>query len=162
MICHYVWITQLLRSRHVSGWCGGIRRAEPGLTAGVGSLGEKRLVSAVCVDQGGCHLSKLRPNICVVTLERADSSSISDIACSMRTCADERWTVRSWLHCLRAEKHSTASSSRPAEQLPRPRVMLHADDRASGDSLILESGGQLESRSTRIENTGRYYWVICR
>jgi hypothetical protein len=74
----------------------------------------------------------------------------------MRTCADERWTVRSWLHCLRVEKHSTA------EQLPRPRVMLHADDRASGDSLILESGGQLESRSTSIENTGRYYWVICR
>jgi len=33
--------------------------------------------------------------------------------------------------------------------------MLHADDRASGDSLILESGGQLESCHTFIENTGR-------
>ena len=55
---------------------------EVDLTAGVGSLGEKRLVSAVCSDQGGCHLSRLRPNICVVTLERADNSSISDIACS--------------------------------------------------------------------------------
>jgi hypothetical protein len=45
----------------------------PGLTAGVSSLGEKRLVSAGSVDRGGGHLSRLRPNICVVTLERADS-----------------------------------------------------------------------------------------
>ena len=85
------------------------RMPGPGFTAGVSPLGEKRLVSAVCIDQGGCHLSKIRPNICVVTLERADSSSISDIACSMRTCADERWTVRSWLHCLRTE--STAQQA---------------------------------------------------
>lgn len=30
-------------------------------------------MSAGCVDQGGGHLNRLRPNICVVTLERADS-----------------------------------------------------------------------------------------
>jgi hypothetical protein len=75
----------------------------PGLTAGVSSLGEKRLVCAVCSDQGRGHLSRLRPNICVVTLEEQTVSSISDIACSMCTCADERWTIRSWLHYLRAE-----------------------------------------------------------
>ena len=75
----------------------------------------ERLVSAVCIDQGGSHLSNLRPNICVVTLERADSSSMSDIACSMRTCADERWATRSWLHYyLRTGKHSTTSSRPPS------------------------------------------------
>jgi hypothetical protein len=38
----------------------------PGLTAGVSSLDEKRLASAGCVDQGGGHLSRLRPNICLL------------------------------------------------------------------------------------------------
>jgi hypothetical protein len=127
----------------------------PGLTAGVSSLDEKRLASAGCVDQGGGHLSRLRPNICVVTLERADCSPISDIACSMCTCADERWAIRSWLHYLRAESTVQQAVGR------RAATTRDADDRASGDSLILESGGQLESCPTLIENTERY-WTICR
>jgi hypothetical protein len=39
--------------------------------------------------------------------------------------------------------------------------MLHADDQASGDSLMLESYALLESCFSRIEDTGRY-WRICR
>ena len=61
MICHYLWITQL-RSRDASWRRGWIRRAWPesGLTVGVGSLGEQRLVSAVCSDQGGMSLEQVK------------------------------------------------------------------------------------------------------
>jgi hypothetical protein len=59
------------------------------------------------------------------------------------------------LHYLRAESTVQQAVGR------RAATTRDADDRASGDSLILESGGQLESCPTLIENTERY-WTICR
>ena len=105
-------------------------------------------------------MSRSRPNVCVVKPERADS------VVHIGHCLLDAYMRRRALGCKELvafvcalEKHSTASSMPPASSYQR--VMLHPDDQAYGDSLILESGAQLESCPTSIENTGRD-WTICR
>ena len=114
-------------------------------------------MSAVCIDQGGSHLSRLRPKTCVANAR--NSRQRRPYRTSLARCVHAPTSAGpQGVGCIKTCALRKAQCQQAVVGPPRSsyqRVMLHADDRASGDSLILESGGQLESCHTFIENTGR-------